>query len=126
MPALIPRTPELADKIVEALAEDNLYKVTNTLGFPSRWTVIRWMDEDKEFATRCARAEKLRAAKRAAKIEELADECDEENFQSTKVKIATAQWLASKEDAKYGDKTQMEHSGEVGLNFVSKSILDKE
>jgi len=99
------RTQALADKIVEGLAEENLYKLTQNKDFPSRWTILRWIDEDVDFATRCARAEKLRAAKRAAKIEELADQCTEANFQSMKVKISTAQWLASKEDAKYGDRT---------------------
>jgi hypothetical protein len=120
----IPRTSELADKIVEALAEDNLYKVTHMDGFPSRWTVLRWMDEDSAFATRCARAEKLRAQKRAAQIEELANQCSEDNFQSMKVKISTAQWLASKEDARYGDK--IEHTGADGgpIQFVAKSILE--
>lgn len=104
MPAAIERTQELADKIVEGLAEANLYRLCQEDGFPSRWTVLRWMDDDAEFATRCARADKMRAQKWATKIELEAENCTENNAQSAKVKISAYQWLASKEDAKYGDK----------------------
>ena len=81
---------------------------------PARTTVLRWMYDNAEFATRCARADKLRAQMWASKVEETAEQCDEDNAQSSKVKISAYQWLASKEDAKYGDKVQQEVSGPNG------------
>ena len=122
MPAAIERTPKLANAIIEALAEQNLYKLTQSKEFPSRWTVLRWMEEDSDFATRCARAEKLRAAKKVSEIEDLARSCDEDNYQSRKVTISTLQWLASKEDARYGDLSKLELSGADGGPLVVKHI----
>lgn len=127
MPAAIDWTPELEEALIEALAETNLYRLCNEdARFPSRWTVLRYMERNPEFATRCARADKLRGQKWATKIELAAEACDEETAQSAKVKISAYQWLASKEDAKYGEK--MQHTGADGQGpavFVLERIGKK-
>lgn len=108
-------TPELESKIIEALTEKNLTRLCMERDdLPSRWTVLRRMEESPEFATQCARADKMRGQLWATKVELEAEQCDEDNAQSAKVKISAYQWLASKENAKYGDKLQTELSGPDG------------
>lgn len=110
-----PWTGSLKDQIVEGLMEKNLYRLCNEdITIPARGTVLNEIEKDPEFATRCARADKLRGQKWATKIELEAEGCTEDNAQSARVKISAYQWLASKEDAKYGDKVQQEVSGPGG------------
>jgi hypothetical protein len=122
-----PWTAEIKDAIVSGLLEKNLYRLCNeddTL--PARTTVLDEIALDAAFAARCARADKLRAQKWATKIELEAEGCTEDNAQSAKVKISAYQWLASKEDAKYGEKTAITGAdGDGPVQFVVKSILDK-
>ena len=118
-------TPEIADAICEGLLEYNLYRLCNESDtLPARTTVLGWMERNPEFAAKCARADKLRAQKWATKIELAAENCDESNAQSSKVQISAYQWLASKEDAKYGDKIQAEVSGPNGGPMQVQEVSD--
>ncbi len=98
---------DIAETICTMLLEENLYQICQREGFPHRNTVTRWMDERPEFAARCARADKLRGDMWAALVADTAKDCTELNPQSSKVKISAYQWLASKENAKYGDRNQI-------------------
>ncbi len=86
------------------LLDENLAQICQRKGFPARTTIMRWHEEHPDFASRCARADKLRGDTWAAKVAQTARECHEDNAQSSKVKISAYQWLASKENAKYADK----------------------
>jgi hypothetical protein len=71
------------------------------------------MADNKDFEAKCARAREMQADLMDDKIIEAAEACDEENYQSTKVKISAYQWRASKlAPKKYGDK--LAHTGENG------------
>jgi hypothetical protein len=115
-----PWTIELKKAIVAGLLEKNLYRLCNeddTL--PARTTVLDEIEKDSAFAARCARADKLRGQKWATKIELEAEGCTEDNAQSAKVKISAYQWLASKEDAKYGDKTAITGDGGGPVQIIT-------
>jgi hypothetical protein len=108
-------TAQLEDAIIEGLTERNLTRLCmERKDIPSRWTILRRMDDSPAFATRCARADKLRGQLWATKVELEAESCDPVTAQAAKVKISAYQWLASKEDAKYGDKLTTELSGPNG------------
>jgi hypothetical protein len=100
-------TEHLADEICDRIAAgESLRKICETEGFPHRITVIRWLAAHESFATKCARARLMQADLMDDKILDAAEDCDEENYQSTKVKISAYQWRASKLAPKiYGDRT---------------------
>lgn len=104
----------IAEKICERLIEgESMRQICQSEGFPSRASVLRWMADNKDFEAKCARAREMQADLMDDKIIEAAEACDEENYQSTKVKISAYQWRASKlAPKKYGDK--LAHTGENG------------
>ncbi len=95
---------DIAETICTMLLTENMHQICQREGFPARSTVTRWLDEQPDFAQRCARADKYRGDTWAALVAETARACHEENAQSSKVKISAYQWLASKENAKYADR----------------------
>lgn len=106
----------IADEIVERMIHgESMLKICADAHIPDRATVYRWMDAHPDFATRCARAREGLADFLVDQIEKMADATTEENVQSQKVKIATAQWRAMKMAPRtYGDKTQTEVTGAGG------------
>lgn len=106
----------IADEIVERMIHgESMLKICADAHIPDRATIYRWMDARPDFATRCARAREGLADFLVDQIEKMADATTEENVQSQKVKIATAQWRAMKMAPRtYGDKTQTEVTGAGG------------
>lgn len=100
------RTYEIEEKIITGLMEGNsLVKVCEEEGMPNRRTVMRWMEADEDFASRCARAREMQADLMDDKIIDLIDRVDIVNYQAEKVKLAALQWRAAKLAPKrYGDK----------------------
>ena len=61
---------EIAEQIICGLMDGkSLVKVCEEEGMPHRRTVLRWMEKDEDFATRCARARVLQADLMDDKIE---------------------------------------------------------
>jgi len=114
-------TAELADHIVDELANGrSLVKICADESMPNRRTVLRWMEADTAFATRCARAREAGTEIYEDKIESTADCCTEETAQSAKVKISAYQWIASKlHPKKYGDRNRVELTGADGGAIVT-------
>jgi hypothetical protein len=108
---------EIADKICDGLMSGlSLVKVCEQKGMPHRVTVIRWMEANEAFATRCARARVAQADLMDDKILDVAENCTSETAFADKVKIAAYQWRAAKlAPKKYGDKLEVDHTGQVGL-----------
>lgn len=106
----------IADEIIHRMIHgESMLKICADAHIPDRATIYRWMDARPDFATRCARAREGMAEVFVDKIMALADETTEENVNSQKVKISTAQWLAMKMAPRvYGDKTQTEVTGAGG------------
>lgn len=113
-------SPELADKICDELMEGkSLRQICELEGFPTRNTVLRWQHEDADFDAKCARARLMQADLMDDKILEAAEACNEDNYQSTKVKISAYQWRASKlAPKKYGDRTVLAGDEDAPLSIA--------
>lgn len=112
-------TEETANQFCELIAEGrSLRSICEQGNFPSRQTILNWLDRE-DFLAKYARARVMQAEVMDSRILDAADECDEENYQSTRVKIAAYQWRASKlAPKKYGDKLDLNHGGEVAIKRV--------
>lgn len=107
----------IADAICERLLEgESLVDICEHSAMPSRATVYRWMDENAEFETRCARAREGQADYMDALILRTANGTTADSAQADRVKISAYQWRASKLSPKrYGDKQEITHSGSVDV-----------
>ena len=118
----------IADQIVSRMIEgESMVDICRDSEMPSRATVYRWIDENPDFDARCARAREALADYLVDKIDQLAAQTTEDNHQSMKVKISTAQWRAMKIAPRiYGDKQYKEVTGKDGapLQTEAKIVLD--
>lgn len=105
-------TPELADRICALIEQGNsLVEICRMKGMPDRSTVNRWLDKHQYFATAIARAREEQAEFMDDKILDSAKNCNEMNYQSTRVQIAAYQWRAAKlKPKKYGDRLDVQHT----------------
>jgi hypothetical protein len=72
--------------------------------------VLRWLEEDRDFATKYAYAREMQADLMDDKILEEAERTNELNAAAQRVKIAAYQWRAAKlKPKRYGDKVAHEH-----------------
>ena len=106
----------LADQIVNRMIDgESMVAICRDPSMPSRYTVYQWLDAHAEFQTRCARAREGLADYLVDQIEQMAADTNEDNHQSMKVKIATAQWRAMKMAPRvYGDRSRTEITGADG------------
>lgn len=115
---------EIAELICERLINgESLLKITKSKGMPSRSAIHRWCRANPDFAARCAHAREEGTHFLVDKIEEMADDTTELNYQSQKVKIAVAQWRAEKIAPRiYGPRVSTEVSGGATINVVRTTI----
>lgn len=136
---------QVADDICQRLAEgESLRAICRDDEMPALSSVFRWLTLHKEFSDQYARAREEQAEALADEIVGIADEecttvradkhgSSEEGdvevvFDATAVarnrlRVEARKWVASKlKPKKYGDKTQLEHSG--GLNVTHEQWLD--
>lgn len=138
---------QVADDICQRLAEgESLRAICRDDEMPALSSVFRWLTLHKEFSDQYARAREEQAEALADEIVGIADEeCttvradkhgsheDAEGdvevvFDATAVarnrlRVEARKWVASKlKPKKYGDKTQLEHSG--GLTLTHEQWLD--
>lgn len=102
-------TVEIADKICDDLIEGNsLRTICSQPGHPNRSTVMRWLDEQPDFAAKHARARLLQADYMDDKILDTADACTIETANADRVKIGAYQWRAERlEPKKYGARSAL-------------------
>lgn len=121
--------PEIKRQIIERLSEgETLRSICRSEGFPSWNSIYQWMDKDKDFNSRVARA-------RILGYDALAEECiqiandgsndtyvddngnrrvDQDVVQRSKLRIETRlKLLACWHSSRYGEKVAMEHSGQI-------------
>ncbi len=137
-------TPELADKICEAIANSNrgLVSICKQDGFPSRITVHEWINTIPEFSNKYARAKEDQAEFLAEEMLEIADDSskdtttnergkpieDKEWTNRSRLRVDTRKWIASKlKPKKYGDKLDVTTDGEkiatpIIINWNDKPI----
>ena len=98
------------EALLEAIIEGrSLRSFCAEEGNPSRWTVLRWLEEDADFATKYAYAREMQADLMDDKILEAADGTNELNASAQRVKIEAYKWRAAKlKPKRYGEKVQHE------------------
>jgi hypothetical protein len=109
---------EMADKICERLANgEPLIHICDEEGFPSAVTVFRWLGKHEEFRNKYARARESGIDRLALETLRIADNQDEDP-QSRRVRVDTRKWLLSKwAPKKYGDKLEVEQTGEQTIRI---------
>lgn len=119
------RTPEMEEAIINGLVDGfSLVQICAGDNMPNRRTILRWMEDDQAFATRCARAREIQADLMDDKIIQLIDDVNVENASAMRVKLAALQWRAAKlAPKKYGDKQEVEHTGQVVMIAPEASDL---
>jgi hypothetical protein len=108
-------TEALADEICGRLSDgESLRRICEDAGMPNRRTVLRWLEADEAFASKYARARESQADLMDDLILDVAECCTPETAAADRVKIGAYQWRAAKlAPKKYGDKVDVQHSGQV-------------
>jgi hypothetical protein len=113
------RPSKYSDALVEHILDQlmqgrSLFRICEDKGMPHRVTVIRWLADHADFATRYARARETQADYMDDLILETANNSTPETANADRVKILAYQWRAAKlQPKKYGDKQQVEASVNV-------------
>lgn len=94
--------------------------------FPDPKTVYRWMLANEEFRQGYARAKEDQLQVLEDEILGIADTPSTgafDNVERSKLRIESRKWLMGKlKPKKYGDKSQVEHSGEVAVKRVVSDL----
>jgi hypothetical protein len=101
-------TPELAEEIAILIAEGNSLRQIEALeGKPSKSTMLRWMKDNEEFDTKCARARRVQGELAADEHKDVIDEVRAGTLpvDIARVVLSGLEWRAKKlEPKRYGDK----------------------
>ena len=110
-------TDQIADEICRRIMDgESMRSICSDSDMPDRATVHRKMASDPDFATKCARAREVQADTLFDDIQDVADTGNPEDVQRAKLRVSTMQWRAAKlAPKKYGEKLDVEHSGEIGV-----------
>lgn len=123
-------TQEIADRICEEMVNGrDLIDICKDPGMPDRTTVYRWTVSNPVFAAQCARAREALADFELHRLKHIAENCTEENVNSTRVKLNHFQWRLMKIAPRtYGDKVQTEVTGAAGgpIQVEAKRIDPRE
>lgn len=119
------RTDDIVERIIGELMDGkSLVKICDAKDMPNRRTILRWMESDEEFATKCARARAMQADLMDDKIADLIETCTPKSAVADRVKLAAMQWRAAKlMPKKYGDKITQEHTGPDGVPLTPTIVL---
>jgi len=127
------RSAENAEMICERIAEGfTLRQIAKELGVASPSAIVNWARDDEAFREQYARAKDLQADRFAEEIIEIADDgtndwikreidgrevtvLDHEHIQRSKLRVDARRWLMAKmAPKKYGEKTEVAHTGPNG------------
>jgi hypothetical protein len=108
--------------------------------FPCRETIIGWLGDDKEFANQYARAKENQCDLMAEEIIDISDDdsldlafnedgkafVDKEHINRSRLRVDTRKWILSKlKPKKYGDKLELEHTGNMTVEIVKFSEINE-
>jgi hypothetical protein len=123
-------TPETRDEILRRVADgEPLVRICADDHMPDVVSVHNWRRKDSEFAEAFERARQDSADKLADEIISLADESmaatDKTQAQAYRLRVDARKWAAAKlKPQSYGDKQQVELSGEVAIRQLDDKELD--
>lgn len=107
-------TEEIAQRVIDGLADgQSLRKVCSADDMPHRSTVMRWMDENADFAAKCARAREVGTDGIHDDMEDIEDRTlsGEIDPRVANVVLSSKQWRASKlAPKKWGTKVDLTSS----------------
>jgi transposase-like protein len=110
---------DLAAKILEEYAEGkSVSEICRQEGMPDRVTLWRWRNENKGFATALSHAREANAETIEDEIHDIERKvlAEQVNPQAANVVLSSMRWRARVlHPRRYGDKAEVEHSGNVGL-----------
>lgn len=121
MPAAIQWTPELIDAIeAKIVSGDSIASICGSELFPHpESTFWRHVAKNEEFASVIARAMEMRSERDIENCRAEAMAATPDDWQVRQLRIRTLQWEAGKRrPKKYGDKLDLNHSGEVAVKRV--------
>ena len=137
-------TLDLAESICERLSSgESLTSICSAEGMPKRTTVVGWQDQHDGFSTLYARARVAYADAIFDEAIEIADDSsgdwttrtkngeevrvvDHENIQRARLRVETRMKAAAKiNPAKYGDKLDVNMSGELNVSHLSDAKLNE-
>lgn len=111
-------TAELAAAICERISlGESLRSICREEGMPDQATVHRWLSQDDDFASKCARARDYQADTVAERVLDTADKVEAGAIEpdAARVVISALQWTAAKlKPKKYGDSQTLRHADADG------------
>ena len=121
----------LASKICMHMAGgESVRKICRDADMPSFPTVMRWVHDSSQVAYKDGFPEQYQAAMMSKahhmfdELLEIADD-DIDDTQRSRLRVDTRKWYLSKCLPKiFGDKLNLDHSGEIGLKAISDDDLD--
>lgn len=116
-------TDELVDRICEELAAGrSLNRICKEEDWaPDKSTFYRWMYKHDLIRDKYAHACNSRAEAAAEEILEIAHNATPETYNVARLQVDARKWIASRFLPKrYGDKQQLEHTGESGGPMIIK------
>jgi len=99
----------------------SLREICDTPKMPNRSTVLRWMNNDEEFAAVIARARSMQADALDDEIQQVTNDIRAGvlDYNAGRVIIWAMQWRASKmRPQRYGDKLDIKSDGSLTVNIV--------
>lgn len=127
--------PAVSQAIIDGMMFDNLSlrKSCVKAGVPA-CTFLEWVEADAELAKQYARARESLIDNMAEELQDIADEpvgttnlgaTDSGAVQKQRLQVDTRKWLLSKlAPRKYGDKVEVDHTGDVTINQITRRIVD--
>lgn len=115
---------EIADIICDRMINgENFSQICSDPMMPSRAALYRWRASRPDFDARCARAREALADFLLDKIEAMAEATTEENVNSQRLKISTAQWRAEKMAPRtLGPRVNTEITGGASINVQHTTV----
>ena len=118
-------TDDLVNKILDGIIEGkSVRQICAADDMPHHITVQRWIANNEDFASKCARARELQADAIFEDMQEVADNGNPEDVQRAKLRVSTMQWRAAKLAPKrYGEKLQTENNSNVNVTVSFEDQL---
>lgn len=116
---------EVVDLICARLAVgESLNRICKDADMPAMSTVFGWLSKHPEFVEKYTRAREAQAESHADQLVEIADNPDID-ANHKRIMVDARKWVASKlKPKRYGDKLDLDHSGNVGLTVTVKRLTD--